>query len=222
MRARNLLLLGLALSLTACESSPTKDAASNGQAAPHPGLLNPSKAAEKAPEAFKAKLHTTKGPVVLEITRAWSPQGADRFYNLVKIGFFTDVAFFRAVEGFMVQFGISGDPKVSAAWARANIQDDPVIESNQRGMLTFAKTGAPNSRSTQLFINYKNNQNLDGMGFAPIGKVVEGMEVLDSLHKGYGERTTKLQGQIKAQGNTFLREKFPELDYIERAEILPN
>jgi len=216
MGARTWWTLALSLTLLACESG-----GSSGDPNSHPGLRDPEKATEKAPEKFRAKLQTTKGAVVLEVTRAWAPKGADRFYNLVQIGFFTDVAFFRTVEGFMVQFGISGDPKVSAAWARASIKDDPVSESNQRGMLTFAKTGAPNSRATQMFINYKDNGNLDGMGFAPFGKVVEGMDVLDSLHKGYGEKPTKLQGQIEKKGNGFLRKTFPKLDYILSAEIVP-
>lgn len=186
-----------------------------------PELLDPAKATEKAPEKFKAKFETTKGDFTIEVTREWSPNGADRFYNLVKIGFFEDVAFFRAVEGFMVQFGIHGNPEVARQWMRANIPDDQVVQSNARGFVTFAKTGAPNSRSTQLFINYGNNNRLDEMGFSPIGQVVEGMGTLDALNKEYGEAPSGKQMMIQSQGNAFLRSEYPRLDYILKASLLP-
>jgi len=194
-------------------------------AAPTPAspLLDPSLANQKAPETFRVRFETTKGDFVVAVTRAWAPLGADRFYNLVKIGFFEDIAFFRVIEGFMVQFGIHGDPAVSAAWRDATISDDPVKESNLRGYLTFA-TGGPDTRTTQLFINFKDNSRLDASGFAPIGKVVEGMEVVDSLYAGYGEGAPQGQGPSQAlaqsEGNAYFKEKFPKLDYIKSATLL--
>ncbi len=189
----------------------------------HPALLNPALANESAPETFKVKFTTTKGDIVIELNRSWSPNGVDRFYNLVKIGFYTDIAFFRVIKGFMAQFGISGDPLVSAKWREANISDDPVQESNTRGKVSFATAG-PNTRTTQLFINYGNNSNLDRMGFSPIGEVVEGMDVVDSLYMEYGEGAPRDkgpdQGYIQQRGNTYLKEQFPNLDYIKKAAIM--
>jgi peptidyl-prolyl cis-trans isomerase A (cyclophilin A) len=190
----------------------------------HPALLDPSKAGEKAPDAFKARFTTSKGNFVVEVHRDWSPNGADRFYNLVKLGFFDDTRFFRAISGFMVQFGISGDPAVAAKWQNANIPDDPVVQSNRAGFVTFAQTSMPNSRSTQVFINYGNNVNLDGMRFAPFGQVTEGMNVVESLFTGYGEGAPggagPAQGRIQAQGNAYLDQSFPKLDAIKHAEIV--
>ena len=194
-------------------------------AGPSPALLDPSLAAEKAPEKFKVKLATTKGDVTIEVTRAWAPNGADRFYNLVKIGFFTDVAFFRVVQSFMAQFGITGDPKVNAKWRESNIPDDPVTQSNVRGFVTFAMGRALNSRSTQLFISYKDNSFLDKQRFAPIGKVIEGMDIVDSLYNGYGDGPPygrgPDQGRIQMEGNKYLRDSFDKLDYIKTATIVP-
>ncbi|MFO0744687.1 MAG: peptidylprolyl isomerase [Myxococcota bacterium] len=186
--------------------------------------MDPSKAKETAPATFKVKFHTTKGDFTIETTRAWSPNGADRFYNMVKAGFYKDIAFFRVIDGFMVQFGISGDPKISAAWREASIQDDPSAgQSNTRGMVTFAKTGRPNSRTTQIFINFGDNANLDGMGFTPFGKVVEGMEIVDKLYKGYGEGAPRGNGpdqqKVQFEGNTYLKAQFPEMDYVTSAEL---
>jgi peptidyl-prolyl cis-trans isomerase A (cyclophilin A) len=190
----------------------------------NPALTDASLAAETAPDTYKVKFTTTKGDAVIHVHREWSPNGADRLYNLVKIGFYSDVAFFRNVDNFMVQFGIHGHPQVNAAWRTATIDDDPVIQSNLPGKVTFAKTGAPNSRSTQLFINHKNNANLDGMGFSPLGDVVEGMEVIQSLYKGYGEGPPRgqgpHQGRMQSEGNTYLKADFPKLDYIISAEIV--
>lgn len=191
----------------------------------HPPLLDPSKAKDKAPEAFKAKFTTTQGDFVVEVHRDWAPNGADRFYNLVKTGFFDDTRFFRAVDDFMVQFGISGDPAVSAKWQQANIADDPVKQSNKRGFVTFAQTNLPNTRATQVFINYTDkNARLDGMRFAPFGQVSQGMDVVDSLFKGYGEGAPgglgPDQGRIQAQGNAYLDASFPKLDAIKHAEIV--
>jgi peptidyl-prolyl cis-trans isomerase A (cyclophilin A) len=187
-------------------------------------LMQPSKLAEKAPDTFKVRFDTTKGPVTIQVTRSQAPHGADRFYNLVKAGYFKDIAFFRVIPGFMAQFGIHGDPKVSAAWREANIQDDPVKASNTRGAITFATAG-PNTRTTQLFINLVDNPNLDSMGFAPFGKVVEGMDVVDKLNGEYGEGAPQgrgpYQGQVQMEGNTYLKKSFPNLDYIKSATILP-
>ena len=172
-------------------------------AAPSAGaaLLDPSRATERAPARFRVRFETTKGPFVVEVTRAWAPRGADRFYNLVRAGYYDDVAFFRVIEGFMVQFGINGDPRVNAAWQAARIPDDPVTQSNRRGMVTYAMAG-PDTRTTQLFINFRDNKGLDGQGFAPFGGVVEGLAVVDSLYSGYGEGAPRGMGpdQGRAQG----------------------
>lgn len=187
-------------------------------------LMHPSKLTEKAPDTFKVRFDTTKGAVTIEVTRSQAPNGADRFYNLVKGGYFKDIAFFRVIPGFMAQFGIHGDPKVSAAWSDAKIQDDPVKASNTRGAITFATAG-PNTRTTQLFINLVDNPRLDSMGFAPFGKVVQGMDVVDKLNGEYGEGAPQgrgpYQGQVQAEGNAYLKKDFPNLDYIKSATILP-
>ncbi len=180
-------------------------------------LLDPGQADERAPDQYRVRLKTTKGDIVLSLTRNWAPRGVDRFYNLVRIGYFEELAFFRVIEGFMVQFGINGDHKVNDAWATARIKDDPVKESYLRGFLSFATAG-PNTRTTQLFINFGNNASLDQMGFAPIGEVVEGMEVVDSIYSGYGEGPA--QARIKAEGNPYLKKGFPKLDYIQGASIV--
>jgi peptidyl-prolyl cis-trans isomerase A (cyclophilin A) len=189
----------------------------------HPDLLDPSKATAKAPDAFKAKFTTMKGDFVVQVHRDWSPNGADRFFNLVKMGFFDDTRFFRAVDGFMVQFGISGDPAVAKKWQEQGIADDPVKQSNKRGFVTFAQRGTPNTRGTQVFINYGDNSRLDAT-FAPFGEVVQGMEIVDSLYKGYGEGAPMGagpdQGLIQAQGNAYLDAKFPKLDAIKHAELI--
>ena len=189
-----------------------------------PNLMDPKSLNAKAPETYKARFTTTKGDFVIEVHRAWAPRGADRFYNLVHAGFFKDVAFFRVLTGFMAQFGISGEPAVAAAWMHANIPDDPVKESNTRGRLTFATAG-PNTRTTQLFINFGDNRGLDGQGFAPIGEVTEGMSVVDSLYNGYGEGAPRGagpdQGRVQSQGNTYLKSSFPKLDRIISASIVP-
>ncbi len=176
-----------------------------------------------APDVFRARFETSKGDFVVEVTRAWSPEGADRFYNLVSHCYLDGVRFFRVIEGFMAQFGINGDPSVAALLRGANIQDDPVAESNTRGRMTFAKTGDPNSRSTQIFINFGDNTNLDALGFSPFGEIVEGMDVVDQLYAGYGEGAPRGagpdQGRVQAEGNAYLNADFPSLDYVERASI---
>ena len=189
-----------------------------------PKLLDPAAANEKAPDSYKVKFETTAGDFVIEVKRDQAPIGADRFYNLVKIGFYDDTAFFRAIKGFMVQFGLHGQPAVNKVWRGAQIDDDPVKGSNKRGMLTFAKQNRPNTRTTQVFINFSNNKNLDGMGFAPFGTVVEGMDVVDKIHTGYGEGAPRgrgpSQGRIQSEGNAYLKKDFPELDFIKKASIM--
>jgi peptidyl-prolyl cis-trans isomerase A (cyclophilin A) len=182
-----------------------------------PPLLDPEKATETAPDRFRVRFETTKGPFVVEVHRAWAPRGADRFYNLVRLGYFDDATFFRVVEDFMVQFGIHGDPEVSSAWRRAEISDDPVAQSNTRGMITFATRG-PNTRTTQLFINYKDNSFLDRQGFAPFGRVVEGMSVVDQIYSGYGESPDQRRAQ--SEGNRYFRGEFPKLDHVESARVV--
>jgi len=187
-------------------------------------FFDPAKLTEKAPDTFKAQFDTTKGKVTFEVTRSLAPNGADRFYNLVKSGYFTDIAFFRVIPGFMCQFGIHGDPSVSAKWREANITDDAVKGSNTRGTITFATAG-PNTRTTQLFINFGNNANLDGMGFSPFGNVTEGMDVVDKINGEYGEGAPggngPNQGRVQMEGNAYLQKDFPNLDYIKSAAILP-
>ena len=170
---------------------------------------------EKTPDRFSALFRTTKGDFTVEFTREWAPNGVDRMYDLIKQKFFTDMRAFRVVAGFVVQFGISGDPKVSEKWAKKNILDDSVKMSNSEGLFTFAAGGEPNTRSTQVFINLGDNSVLDSKGFAPIGKVVSGMDVVKSLYSGYGEAITNLQGQIAEIGNSFLDTQFPNLDSIK-------
>jgi len=184
----------------------------------NPALLQPVSLTETCPEKVQVKFATTKGDFVVEVNRGWSPLGADRFYNLVKNGFFTDAAFFRNVPGFIVQFGLSGDPAVNKVWRNANIKDDKVTQSNAPGTITFATAG-PNTRTTQLFINFGNNTFLDGQGFSPFGKVVSGMDVVQKLHSGYGERPD--QGAITMQGKVYLEKNFPDIDYIKSATIVP-
>jgi len=186
-------------------------------------LLNPASLNEKASEVYKVKFTTTKGDFVIQVTRAWAPLGADRFYNLVKNGYYTDASFFRVISGFMAQFGINAKPPVNAAWQLANIQDDPVKESNKRGYVTFA-TGGPNTRTTQVFINYRDNTFLDSKGFSPFGQAVEGMDVVDKLYSDYGEGAPggsgPAQERIQAEGKPYLDKNFPKLDSIKSAVIL--
>jgi peptidyl-prolyl cis-trans isomerase A (cyclophilin A) len=212
--------VALATSAVVMGQSTAKHNAAAAHSASHYSLMSPASLNERAPAEYKAKFTTTKGDFVVQVTRAWAPLGADRFYNLVKHGFFTNVIFFRVVPDFVVQFGINGDPKIAAVWSHAALQDDPVVGSNTRGTVTFATAG-PNTRTTQVFINLNDrNSGLDGRGFAPFGKVVEGMDVVDKLYSGYGERVTNLQGEIQQQGNSFLQKNFPQLDSIKSAVIM--
>jgi peptidyl-prolyl cis-trans isomerase A (cyclophilin A) len=200
------------------KAEPTPVASTPPPAPVNPALLKPEAANSPAPPKFKAKFSTTKGDFVVEVTRAWAPLGADRFYNLVKLGFFDDAGFFRVVPDFVVQFGIHGNPEVAKVWRTASIQDDKKSkQSNLKGTLTFAK-GGPNSRTTQLFINYKDNPRLDEMGFPPFGKVIQGMEVVNAINQEYGEQPD--QPMIQAEGNDYLKRAFPKLDYVRSAVII--
>ncbi len=201
--------------------APTAPAPS-GLSAKDLGRLT-ANATETAPRQFRVELDTTKGRILLEVNRDWAPNGADRFYNLVKIGFYDDVAFFRVIEGFMAQFGLHGDPRVTRAWNRRTIRDDPVEQSNQRGYVTFAKRNLPNSRTTQLFINLVDNQMLDRQGFAPFARVVEGMDVVDAIFaigEGGPRGPGPNQRQVTARGNAYLKQRFPKLDYVKSARIV--
>src|SRR5215475_2578494 len=185
-------------------------------------LKNPAALTEQAPATYNVNFDTTKGPIVITVHREWAPNGADRFYNLVKNGFYDDVRFFRVIEGFMVQFGIHGNPAISSAWRGANIKDDPVKQSNKRGFVTFATAG-PNTRTTQLFINLADNAPLDKQGFSPFGEVTKGMDVVEKIYNGYGEGAPRGrgpdQGRVQAEGNAYLAKEFPKLDYIKTATI---
>jgi len=187
-------------------------------------LGNPAALKEQAPSVYRVDFDTTKGPFMIEVHRDWAPNGADRFYNLVKNGFYDNTRFFRVIEGFMAQFGVNGDPKVSAVWKEARIKDDPVRVSNKRTFVTFATAG-PNTRTTQIFISYGDNSNLDSQGFAPFGQVVSGMKVVDSLYNGYGEGAPHGrgpdQGRVQSEGNAYLASAFPNLDYTKKATIEP-
>jgi peptidyl-prolyl cis-trans isomerase A (cyclophilin A) len=182
----------------------------------NPGLLHPETLSEKAPDIFDVTFSTTKGDFVVRVNRAWAPIGADRFYNLVKAGFYNDASFFRVIPGFVAQFGLGADPTVNKAWRDAKIKDDPVTQSNRPGYLTFATAGK-NTRTTQLFINLGNNAQLDSMGFSPFGQVTSGMDVVQKIHSGYGESPD--QGQITNQGKAYLDKNFPKLDSIKSATI---
>jgi peptidyl-prolyl cis-trans isomerase A (cyclophilin A) len=206
------------------EAPEAKAAPQTETAEANPALLDPSQATEKAPPRYKVKVETTSGDFIIEVERQWAPNGADRFYNLVKIGYYDNTAFYRVIDGFMAQVGYHGDPKVNMAWRSALFPDDPVNLSNERGVVTFAMSSRPNSRSTQFFVNTVNNGYLDKSRFAGIGKVIEGMEVVDSLYSGYGEGAPRgkgpSQGRIAREGNEYLKKEFPKLDYINRASIL--
>lgn len=174
-------------------------------------------AAEKAPDVFKVKFETSAGDFVVEVRRKWAPIGADRFHELVKKEFYKECRFFRIVPDFVAQWGINGDPEIQKKWRDNSIKDDPVVASNLRGFLTYATSG-PDSRTTQLFINLKTNVNLDGMGFAPFGRVIEGMDVVDNLYAGYGGDPD--QGKIQSQGTAYLKKEFPKLDYIKSVTLI--
>jgi len=189
-------------------------------------LLNPENKEwqKEAPEKFNVQFSTTKGDFVLEIHKSWAPTGVNRFYNLVRLGFFDDSRFYRVREGYIVQFGIPGNPSIAQVWEKDDIVDDPVMESNLKGYIAYAMTG-PDTRTTQLFINYKDNVHLDEQGFAPLGQVVEGMDVVEQLYSGYDENAGGgmrggKQGKIFSEGNAHLDKDFPKLDKLIKAEIV--
>ena len=201
--------------LAGCERSPRQ---SNPSYMPRPDQPAP-----RAPETFRVRFETSRGPFVVEAHRSWSPHGVDRFYQLVSSGFYDGVRFFRVIPGFVAQFGIHGDPTVAAAWENMVIPDDSVVQSNIRGTISFATAG-PNTRTTQLFINYRDNVALDRMGFSPIATVIEGMNVVDSLYGGYGDGPPDGrgpdQGRITREGNRYLEREFPKLDFIRTARVV--
>ena len=206
------------LLLAACDrSTPAPaDTATPAPTPPPPAAPAPVAA---APAQFRVRFETSRGPIVVLAHRDWSPNGVDRLYQLVEQGYYDDARFFRVVPEFIVQFGMHGDPATNTRWTAQKVMDDPVKESNRRGMVTFAMIqGTPNSRTTQLFINLRDNAMLDQMGFPPIGEVVEGMSVVDALHSGYGE--TPQQGLIDAEGNAYLKRQFPKLDFVRTAKVV--
>ena len=205
------------------EANPSSSAASKAGEAAHnytKELLSPAKLKERAPDTYKVKFDTTRGEFAITIIRAWAPLGADRFYNLVKHHFYDNAAFFRVVPQFVVQFGINANPAVSAAWKHTEIKDDPVTQSNKRGAIVFATAG-PNTRTTQVFINLKDNSRLDSMGFAPFGAVDgNGMNVVEMMYEGYGDNAGPDQDQLEKQGDPYLKKGWPKLDYIKSATLV--
>ena len=223
MRTAALFMLAGAL-LVGCPKEEDAQSKSQGDESPAPAQEEATKVTPEgqAPDKYTVELDTTQGAIVIDVRREWAPHGADRFYELVQNGYYTDVAFFRVISGFMAQVGISGDPALNAEWREKRIPDDPVKASNARGIATFATSG-PNSRTTQFFISFSDNSRLDGMGFAPFGKIKD-MAPVEALYDGYGEGAPRGrgpdQGQMQALGNTYLRESFPKLDYIKSARII--
>ena len=182
-------------------------------------LSDPSAHTETAPELFRARFETSKGPFVIEVHRAWAPIGVDRFYNLVKNGFYDGTRFFRVRPGFMAQFGINGNPQIQSAWQRAFLRDDPVTQKNVRGFVSFTTEGRPQSRFTQIFINYADNSHLDADGFAPFGQVVDGMETVEKLFSPSDPQPD--QRRVLREGNEYLQAEFPKLDFVKKATIVP-
>lgn len=219
--AASLLFAAALIPSAASPAFAQKPTASTSPAPAAKGPPSSKDATATAPAVYKVKFVTTKGDITIEVHRDWSPNGADRFYNLVKLGYYNDIAFFRNIKGFMVQFGIHGDPKANADWRQANIQDDQPAtgQSNKRGYVTFAKSGMPNSRTTQVFINQGDNGNLDAMGFTPFGKVLgDGMKVVDALFVT-GENPREVQPRAQSEGNAYFKSAWPQLDYIKSASI---
>lgn len=211
---RRLFVFAAAAALAASAASAQAPAAK-------PNLKNPAAFKEQAPAVFKASFDTDAGKFVVEVHRDWAPNGADRFYNLVKSGYFDGVKFFRVIPGFMVQFGMHADPAVNSAWTGSKIPDDPVKQSNKRGYITYAKPNAPNSRSNQVFINFADNASLDSQGFAPFGRVTSGMDVVDKINAKYAGKPGEDQGNIAAGGNAYLDKTYPGLTTIKAATIVP-
>ncbi|MBI4559136.1 MAG: peptidylprolyl isomerase [Candidatus Hydrogenedentes bacterium] len=204
------------------ETEESADASSDSTAPPAPasgGEAAHEIKMEGVPDMFKVRFECSNGTFEVECHKEWAPRGVQRFYTLIKEGFYNDCRFFRVVPNFVVQFGIAGDPAINAKWSEATFPDDPVTQQNVEGMLTFAKSGMPHSRSTQLFVNTKNNSSgLDSMGFAPIGKVISGMEVVKAINAKHGEKPNQMR--IQQRGNAYLNEQFPDLDYVKTATII--
>ena len=221
-RSVPILLTALAsLFFSACGGEKAEEA----EGPPANPLLQPRNFTETAPDTFVARLETTKGVIRIQVVREWSPLGADRFYNLVKAGYYNETRFFRVVRGFMAQIGIHGKPELNTIWREQQIPDDPVVKSNTRGFVSFATAG-PGTRTTQFFINYADgNSRLDDSGFSPFGQVTSGMEVADNLYAEYGEGAPQgrgpRQGRIQSEGNAYLMRDFPDLDFVKEATILP-
>ena len=188
-------------------------------------MPEPAAGDERAPEAYKVQFDASKGRFVIVVTRVWAPLGADRFYTLVKSGFYDGARFFRVRPGFVVQFGIAGDPAINAKWRNANLQDDPVIRSNRPGTISYAADRNPNTRSTQVFINLADNSRLDASRFAPFGAVTQGMDVVQRFYSDYGEIAPMGpgpdEGRGETEGNAYFLREFPKLDYINKATIEP-
>jgi peptidyl-prolyl cis-trans isomerase A (cyclophilin A) len=212
MMIRSFVVTLIALAASAAAAAQTVPAAATK-------LRNPASLTEKAPASYKAKFDTSAGTFVIQVHRDWAPLGADRFYNLVKNGFFDNARFFRVIDNFMVQFGINGNTAVQQAWLNTQLKDDPVKQSNKTGYVTFATAG-PNTRTTQVFINFKDNAGLDRQGFAPFGEVTSGMDVVNKLYSGYGEKPNAGNAYLM-KGNEYVTKEFPKLDYIKKATIEP-
>jgi peptidyl-prolyl cis-trans isomerase A (cyclophilin A) len=204
-----LIALSFSLIATACSKDSPPPQGSDSKSRPA--------STASAPDSFRVRFETTRGTFVVNVIRAWSPRGVDRFHELVTSGYFTDVAFFRVLPGFVAQFGMHGDPAVNRQWSDRAIPDDPVVQSNKRGTIVFATAG-PDTRGNQFFINFSDNAGLDGQGFSPFGRVVDGMSVVDSIYAGYGESPD--QSRVAAEGNAYLKRDFPRLDYIKSARIV--
>jgi peptidyl-prolyl cis-trans isomerase A (cyclophilin A) len=219
--ASTMLFLAVCAGLLAQTKSTPKAAAPKAATkAKGPNLLDPSTLTAKAPPVYLVKLNTTKGPIVIRVTKSWAPVGADRFYNLVRAGFYNNNIIFRSTKQF-AQFGIPARPELSRVWMEHTMLDDRPIQSNKRAMITFASTGEKNSRSVQVFINKVDNTYLDSLGFPAFGEVIEGLDILDMLYSGYGETVTDKQSEIMNQGNAYLEKNFPRLDKITTAVIEP-
>lgn len=183
-------------------------------------LMDPSQLTEQAPAVYRARVETSAGVFVVEVNREWAPLAADRFFNLVKHGFYDDVRFFRVRAGFMAQFGLNGDPEIQRRWQSANLRDEPPKQSNLRGFVSFTKESLPNTRFTQVFVNTVDNSYLDEQGFAPFGRVISGMDVVDKLYSGYGRQNEPDQRRIIREGNAYLQKEYPKLDFVRRATIV--
>jgi peptidyl-prolyl cis-trans isomerase A (cyclophilin A) len=209
-------------SQTSTTQTPAAKPQSTTAASPYDrALLKPSLLKDTAPDTYQVKFETTRGDFTVTVTRAWAPLGADRFYNLVKHHYYDGARFFRVVPNFVVQFGMSAYPPVTAAWDRATIKDDPVTQKNKRGTLTFAKTSMPNSRTTQIFINLKDNPSLDSQGFSAFAVVDgKGMNVVDMMYDQYGDNAGMDQANIENGGEEYLAKKWPKLDIIKSATII--